>query len=122
MKLGIINSAFGQAGVGTPAEVTEAVQSVTRSITNIELVGVTIERRASAACGMVRPRPTMYNPAGAASASACSNEKPVVSADGQESLHRGKVQCLEYELTVHEKRKGRDLENQAQIIARKVRV
>jgi uncharacterized lipoprotein YmbA len=37
---------LGQAGLGTQAEVTELSQSVTRAITNTELVGVTITKRA----------------------------------------------------------------------------
>jgi hypothetical protein len=36
---------LGQAGIGTSAEVTELSNSVTRSITDVELVGVTIEKR-----------------------------------------------------------------------------
>jgi hypothetical protein len=36
---------LGQAGVGTGAEVTELAQSVTRAISDVELVGVTIEKR-----------------------------------------------------------------------------
>ncbi len=36
---------LGQAGLGDQAEVTELSQSITRSITDVELVGVTIERR-----------------------------------------------------------------------------
>jgi hypothetical protein len=36
---------LGQAGVGTTAEVTELSNSVTRSISEVELVGVTIEKR-----------------------------------------------------------------------------
>lgn len=36
---------LGQAGIGKGAEVTEFVQSVTKSVTDVELVGCTIERR-----------------------------------------------------------------------------
>jgi hypothetical protein len=36
---------LGQAGIGSGAEVTELANSVTRSITDVELVGVTIEKR-----------------------------------------------------------------------------
>mgnify|MGYP000299119005 CR=1 FL=1 len=36
---------MGQAGIGSQAEVTELVQSVTRAISEVELVGVTIEKR-----------------------------------------------------------------------------
>jgi len=36
---------MGQAGLGDGAEVTEFVQSVSKSVTNVDLVGVTIERR-----------------------------------------------------------------------------
>ncbi len=36
---------LGQAGIGTNAEVTELSQSVTRAISDVELVGVTIEKR-----------------------------------------------------------------------------
>ena len=36
---------LGQAGIGTGAEVTELSNSVTRSITEVELIGVTIEKR-----------------------------------------------------------------------------
>jgi hypothetical protein len=37
---------LGQAGLGTDAEVTELSQSVTRAITTMDLVGVTIVKRA----------------------------------------------------------------------------
>jgi hypothetical protein len=36
---------LGQAGIGQEAEVTEFVQSVTKSITDVELIGCAIERR-----------------------------------------------------------------------------
>jgi hypothetical protein len=36
---------LGQAGLGTDAEVTELSQSVTKAITSIDLVGVTVVRR-----------------------------------------------------------------------------
>ena len=36
---------LGQAGVGSTAEVTELSNSVTRSITEVDLIGVTIEKR-----------------------------------------------------------------------------
>lgn len=36
---------MGQAGIGTQAEVTEFVQSVTKSITDVELTGCTVEKR-----------------------------------------------------------------------------
>ncbi len=36
---------LGQAGIGSQAEVTELAQSVTRAITEMELVGVTIDKR-----------------------------------------------------------------------------
>ena len=36
---------LGQAGVGSNAEVTELAQSVTRAMSDVELVGVTIEKR-----------------------------------------------------------------------------
>lgn len=36
---------LGQAGLGSDAEVTELAQSVTRAISNIDLVGATIEQR-----------------------------------------------------------------------------
>jgi hypothetical protein len=36
---------LGQAGIGSTAEVTELSQSVTRAISDVELVGVTIEKR-----------------------------------------------------------------------------
>ena len=36
---------LGQAGIGSAAEVTELSQSVTRAISDVELVGVTIEKR-----------------------------------------------------------------------------
>ena len=41
----MIKDYLGQAGIGTEAEVTELTQSVTRSISELELTGVTIERR-----------------------------------------------------------------------------
>ena len=36
---------LGQAGIGSNAEVTELSQSVTRAMSDVELVGVTIEKR-----------------------------------------------------------------------------
>jgi hypothetical protein len=36
---------MGQAGLGTEAEVTEFTQSITKSVTDVELVGCTIEKR-----------------------------------------------------------------------------
>lgn len=36
---------LGQAGIGQGAEVTEFVQSVTKSVTEVDLVGCTIEKR-----------------------------------------------------------------------------
>jgi hypothetical protein len=36
---------LGQAGIGSKAEVTELSQSVTRAMSDVELVGVTIEKR-----------------------------------------------------------------------------
>jgi hypothetical protein len=36
---------FGQAGIGSPSDVTEVSKSVTRAISDVELVGVTIETR-----------------------------------------------------------------------------
>jgi hypothetical protein len=36
---------LGQAGIGSTAEVTELAQSVTRAISDVDLVGVTIEKR-----------------------------------------------------------------------------
>ena len=36
---------LGQAGIGSNAEVTELAQSVTRAMTEVELVGVTVEKR-----------------------------------------------------------------------------
>ncbi len=45
MMKDFLGQALGQAGLGDQAEVTELSQSITRSITDVELVGVTIERR-----------------------------------------------------------------------------
>ncbi|HEX7510225.1 MAG TPA: hypothetical protein VF335_02920, partial [Chitinivibrionales bacterium] len=36
---------LGQAGIGSNAEVTELAQSVTRAMTEVELIGVTVEKR-----------------------------------------------------------------------------
>lgn len=45
-KIGsMLKDYLGQAGIGTQAEVTEAVSSTTRAISEVELVGVQIEKR-----------------------------------------------------------------------------